>query len=129
MKPSESLLHRDVETLVDLLGTVVAEQAGDELVATLREICQLARQRRSGLDGAETRLAAAIHSLSETQLFGLVRALSVFFDLANLAEDCQRVRVLHQRERDQYPSPRSESIGAAIARLKKQGIDAAGMQR
>lgn len=123
-----SVLERDFDSLVDLLHGVVVEQAGEPLMHRLREICQLARERRAGLPGAEARLAEMIHSTSEEDLYGIVRALSVFFDLANLAEDCQRVRVLHRREREHYPKPRGESIGAAIARLRKDGLDEAAMQ-
>src|SRR5690606_22745744 len=100
MKARSPLPERNVDDLVQLLFEVVGEQAGAELVRKVREICQLARERRNGLPGAEARLAESIHRLTEAELYGVVRALSVFFDLSNLSEDCQRVRVLHRRERE-----------------------------
>jgi phosphoenolpyruvate carboxylase len=129
MKPSRLLQDRQFDSLLDILGEVVTEQAGEGMVAAWREICQHARERRANLPGAETRLAELIHSLGEDELFRIVRALSIFFDLANLAEDCQRVRVLHKREREHYPQPRGESIGAAVSRLANHGLDAEAMQQ
>jgi phosphoenolpyruvate carboxylase len=129
MKAPSTLTDRDLESLVELLHQVVVEQAGESLTHVVREVCELARARRAGLPGAEEKLAEKIHGLGEGELAGVVRALSVFFDLANLSEDCQRVRVLHRRERDHYPEPRGESIGAAIARLRKDGLDEIAMQR
>jgi phosphoenolpyruvate carboxylase len=127
MKTTQAL-ERDIDSLVELLHGVVVEQAGEALVQVVRDIIQLARERRAGLPQAETRLVQRIQSLSDELLFGVVRALSVFFDLANLSEDCQRVRVLHRREHERYPQPRGESIGAAIARLREDGLDEAAMQ-
>jgi phosphoenolpyruvate carboxylase len=128
MKPSHAL-ERDIDALVELLHGVVIEQAGQPLMELVREICQLARERRADLPGAEAKLVERIKTLTEQELFGVVRALSVFFDLANLSEDCQRVRVLHRREAERYPLPRGESIGAAIARLREDGLDEAAMQK
>jgi phosphoenolpyruvate carboxylase len=54
-------------------------------------------------------------------------AFTVYFDLINLAEEAYRVSVLRQRETDRYPEPIDESIGEAVASLKKSGVSAEQM--
>ena len=107
-------LHRDMCLLEELLEHVVAEDEGIEAVHLVSEIRQLARDRRANVPGAETVLAKKIQGLSEDQVRLVARSLSIFFDLANLAEDRQRVRVLRHREQARHPDPISESIGASI---------------
>jgi phosphoenolpyruvate carboxylase len=58
----------------------------------------------------------------------VVRAFTIFFDLVNLAEDRERVRVLRERERARYPEPRSESMEEAVLLMRRAGLDAAGSQ-
>ena len=122
-------LHRDMRLLEELLEHVVAEDEGTEAVQLVSEIRQLARDRRANVPGAETILAQKIQGLSEDQVRLVARSLSIFFDLANLAEDRQRVRVLRRREQARHPDPISESIGASIQQLKAAGFDAAGVQQ
>ena len=122
-------LHRDMCLLEELLERVVAEDEGIEAVQLVSEIRQLARDRRANVPGAETVLAKKIQGLSEDQVRLVARSLSIFFDLANLAEDRQRVRVLRHREQARHPDPISESIGASIQQLKAAGFDAEGVQQ
>lgn len=122
-------LYRDTRLLEDLLGQVVAEDEGMEAVQLVSEIRQLARDRRANVPGAETILSGKIRGLTEEQVRLVARALSIFFDLANLAEDRQRVRVLRQREQDSHPGPISESIGASIRQLKSAGFCASQVQQ
>ncbi len=55
----------------------------------------------------------------------MIRSFGTFLELANLAEDRQRVRSLADREREHYPNPRKESILDAVRQLKEQGVTAA----
>lgn len=115
-------LRRDTRLLENLLGQVVTEDEGPEAVQLVSEIRQLARERRANEPGAEAALSERIQSLNEEQVRLVARSLSVFFDLANIAEDRQRVRVLREREQERHPNPISESIGAAIQQLKAAGF-------
>nr|WP_044181190.1 phosphoenolpyruvate carboxylase [Pirellula staleyi] len=126
---SNELLRRDVRMLGDMLGEVMTEAAGPEALALVEEIRQLARRRRSGDHTAEPELAEKIASLSMSDARIVARAFSIFFDLANLAEDRHRIRVLRSREQELHPVSLSESIGAAIGRLKESGFSAAETQR
>ncbi|HWA99964.1 MAG TPA: phosphoenolpyruvate carboxylase, partial [Pirellulales bacterium] len=125
----DDLLRRDVRLLGDLLGNVIREVAGAEALDLVEEIRRVSRDRRSGSPEAEPRLAQRISGLSDDDAELVSRAFSVFFDLTNLAEDRQRVRVLRWREQQRAPRPRNESLGAAIIKLQEAGFTADQVQR
>ncbi len=122
---------RTLDRLVELLDLVVREQVGESLADTMQRIRRLAIERRAGLPEAESRLIAELSQLENTELRNVIRWLSLFFDLANLAEDQLRIDVLKARDAAVVSGAgaRSESIAAAVNRLHGQGVDAASMQR
>ncbi len=117
--------------LVDLLDLVVREQVGESLANVMQKIRRLAIERRSGLPDAEKRLVATLQDLEPSELRDVIRWLSLFFDLANAAEERVRIEILNERDRKSrnHGDPRSESIAAAISELHQQGLPAAEMQR
>lgn len=121
-------LRDEVRMLGEMLGRVLREVEGEATFKLVEEIRELAKERRRGDSAAEKKLVARIAELEPEHMAPLSRALSQFFDLANLAEDRHRVRVLRHRERQQAPAPRSESIAAAVAELKREGVEAADLQ-
>jgi phosphoenolpyruvate carboxylase len=123
-----SSLDADVDLLSRTLDRVIADLAGDDAHAILMMIRRLAFDRRQGSPDAERRLADAIASLDDSAARNVARALSIFFDLANIAEDHQRIRVLRERERARHPQPLSESLSAAIGQLRKEGHSAGEVQ-
>ncbi|MFN3168073.1 MAG: phosphoenolpyruvate carboxylase [Phycisphaeraceae bacterium] len=127
--PPDFPLRRDVRMLGYELGKVLKTHGEPGLYDLVEQVRALAKARRDGDDEADTKLRQRIASLTEHQLGELMRALACFFDLANLAEDRHRVRVLRQREQDQWPEPRDQSLGSAITQLAAQGVSADQMQR
>lgn len=125
---NNELLRRDVRTLGDMLGDVIRTIAGTQALECVEAIRKVARERRSGLQEAERELTDRINSLDESTARVVTRAFSIFFDMANLAEDRHRVRVLRAREQEQDPKPPSESIGEAIEKLCATGFTPAEMQ-
>lgn len=115
-------LQRDVRFLADLLDGVIEEQSGRPALRVIEDLRQLSRERRAGLPGAENRLVERIARLTDDQIAAAVPALILFFDLANMAEDTQRVRVLRDRERRAGDAPRNESLRDAIRKLKERGL-------
>ena len=126
-KASNELLRRDVRMLADMLGEAITALAGAPALQLVEEIRKLSRSRRSGDAAAGQALADQIAGLSEAQIQMVVRAFTVFLDVANLAEDRHRIRVLRERELEQEPL--GESIGASIAELRRQGFAAAQVQQ
>jgi phosphoenolpyruvate carboxylase len=125
----DELLRRDVRLLGDMLGSVIREIAGGDAFELVEQVRSLARDRREGRHDGEPALAARIESLEEPQATVVARAFSIFFDLVNIAEDRQRVRVLRERERSRHPEPLGESLPAGIAELKELGAPADDVQR
>ena len=98
--------------LVDLLDLVVREQVGESLANRMQTIRRLATERRTGLPDAEARLVAELKRLQPTELRSVIRWLSLFFDLANAAEERVRIEVLEQRDRHVAEHRLAMSAGA-----------------
>ncbi len=126
---NDDLLRRDVRLLDGKLDAVIVDHAGPAASALVADIRRLARDRRLGTHEAEPALAEKIAALDVAQARVVARALSIFFDLANIAEDRQRVRVLRERERLRHPQPLGESLTAAIQDLAAAGLSAEEVQR
>ena len=124
---SNVLLEVEVEQLHRLLAEVIDGAGGAAIRARMEEAAALARARRAGAPGAHERLQELIAGLEPAEMLELARGFSVSFDLVNLAEDRERIRVLRQRERDADPAPRGESIGAAIETLRAGGMSDADL--
>ena len=120
-----SALSADIKLLGGLLGVVIREQHGEEGFQLVEKVRAEARGRRKGEPGAETTLRETIDSLDAASLDVLIKAFSNYFQLINIAEDQQRIRVLRSRE---AKAPLSESIESAIASLRVSGVDAKAMR-
>ena len=85
MNSDNSALRNDVRKLADLLGETLVRQEGAELL-TLVESVRLAVR--------EGKAEQALSDLSVEKTASLVRAFSTYFNLANVAEQVDRVKVL-----------------------------------
>ncbi len=95
-------LAREVKLLGALLGQVIAEQGGPDLLA-LVERCRLRSIafREHGDDEAQAALSNELDSLDVSRAESLANAFSLYFQLVNLAEERDEVRRLKRDERDQ----------------------------
>jgi phosphoenolpyruvate carboxylase len=127
MDESLSQLGADIRLLGNLLGEVIREQHGDGAFDLVERVRAQARSRREHAIDAEPTLAltATIDALSLDEHNVLIKAFSNYFQLINIAEDQQRVRVLRQRE---AAGVLGESLDAAIRSLSASGITAAKMR-
>lgn len=121
---SDETLRREVATLGRLFGEVLKQFAGEGAFALVEEIRGLAKRCRDGEESAGDELAKLLSTKSGDELQEVIKAFSGFLELANLAEDRQRVRALRRRERDSAPAPRRESIRAGLLALKEVGFTA-----
>jgi len=115
--------------LGDLLGAVITELAGQSAFDLVEKVRVAARERRGGSHEAESALADTIAGLTLDEARTVARSFSIFFDLANIAEDRQRVRVLRERELQRFPEPVSESLAAAVVELKQRGLSPEQVQK
>jgi phosphoenolpyruvate carboxylase len=118
----------DEALLTEVLHDVVRASDGSPAVELLDDAVALARATRGGDSVAADRLAALVAGLELKQAEVLVRALTRWFQLINLAEDNERVRRLRRRDAREAPAPRSGSIRQAIAELAERGTSAAELQ-
>ncbi|MCL4266455.1 MAG: phosphoenolpyruvate carboxylase [Anaerolineae bacterium] len=114
----------DIHLLGDILGRVIRHQAGIEIFELEERIRALTKARRidpqMDIDGRLETIVAGL-TISQTEL--VARAYATYFELVNLAEEINRVRVLRERERAAHPQPLQESIAAAITQLRQLGVD------
>jgi phosphoenolpyruvate carboxylase len=96
---ADPALRANVRALGEILGRVLTEQEGDEVYRLEERIRLLARLGRGGDGGASRALAETIARLDvETQAV-VLRAFTVYFHLANIAEQHHRVRRRREVER------------------------------
>jgi phosphoenolpyruvate carboxylase len=110
-------MRRDVRLLGDLLGEVLSESGGQDLlddVERLRRAVIAERHPASGRTGATAESIVAAWPLERAE--AVARAFTVYFHLANLAEEHQRIRTL--RERDTGEEPVRESLAATVAAIR-----------
>lgn len=79
-------MRADVRTLGSLLGEVIAEDRGRELVDRIEEIRALAKRARVGGEEQWDELSACLKSLPEEDLVDVARGFNQFLNLANIAE-------------------------------------------
>ena len=91
-------LRNDVRKLADLLGQTLARQEGDELLSLVEAV------RLSVREGKQDEV---LSKLTDSQTVSLVRAFSNYFNLANVAEQVDRTKVLAEQR---------ETIGSWISR-------------
>ena len=117
-------LRRDVRLLGDVLGQVLVEQEGPELLADVERVRRLARAAREAA-GAEAagELSEVMAALPIERQALVLRAFAVWFQVVNVAEQHHRVR--RRREAAAGGAPARESLEAAFAQLDAAGIDPA----
>jgi phosphoenolpyruvate carboxylase len=111
----------DETLLTEVLHDVVRASDGDAAVELLDNAVALGRAARGGDQDAADRLAALVANLDAREAEVLVRALTRWFQLVNLAEDNERVRRLRRREEREAPAPRRGSMRDAIGELAARG--------
>jgi phosphoenolpyruvate carboxylase len=117
-------MRRDVRLLGEILGQVISEDAGHDLLADVEDLRRrviAARHDEAGPD-ADDDIAALVATWPLGRAEAVARAFTVYFHLANLAEENQRIRTL--RERDAGGEPVRDSLAAAVTALRRMPIGA-----
>lgn len=111
-------LRSDVKLLGEMLGTILAESGGEELLADVEKLRRAVIEARDGTVSTEE-ITAIVGAWPLERAKQVARAFTVYFHLANLAEEHQRMRAL--RERDDAANPPRESLAAAVRAVREEG--------
>src|SRR5258708_33036572 len=121
-------LRNDVRVLGQLLGEILVEQRGPQLLELVERIRSLAIACRESGQTVSAQLVDEIAVLPLDVMEDLVRSFTLFFYLVNAAEEIHRLRALRQRARASSSEPRMESVAAAIRSLRLREIPAEAVQ-
>ncbi len=127
-RSTDSAFEADQALLTGVLRDVIALGEGEQAVFLLDRAIELGRGARRGHDADADALAALVASLDLGRIEVLVRALTRWFQLINLAEDNERVRRLRSRDLADPGQPREGSLREAMARLAAAGVSRAQLQ-
>ncbi len=121
---TEPRTYADDEALLGgILDEVICAVEGPQALELHRRAIELGERSRSGDGAAADQLAQLVAGLELPQIVLLIRMLTRWFQLMNLAEDLDRVRRI--RKLDAQPGPRRGSLHAAVAQLAADGTSAA----
>jgi len=121
---ADTALRANVRLLGDLLGRVLVEQEGQELLDDEERIRALARDARAG--GSRVALGDAVAALGLERQAAVQRAFALFFQLVNIAEQHHRIR--RRREYEAEGRVPRESLAEAFAQLDRGGVEEEALQ-
>ena len=90
----EELLRADIRRLGSQLGESIERNVSAEFLALVERVRTLARSTREGDAAAGEELATVVADVGEVDAILLVRAFTIYFHLANVAEQVHRVEEL-----------------------------------
>ncbi|NND45673.1 MAG: phosphoenolpyruvate carboxylase [Xanthomonadales bacterium] len=116
-------LRADVSMLGHLLGEVIVEQHGEDLLALVERIRKAAIARREGDPDNAERMLAALDELPAGQHLLIIRAFSSYLRLVNIAEDIHRIRRNRAYLKDQAAAQRG-SLADVLGGFRQHGVAA-----
>ncbi len=125
-------LSATIRLLGGLLGQTIVEQAGQEVFQQEEKIRCLSKAWRSGDTEAFEQLVQEMPKLVNdlTMADANIKAFATYFQLVNLAEEQQRVRILRERSNKAFEAnvPMDETIAEAVETLASEGFTAQQVQ-
>ena len=85
-------LRDDVRMLGESLGQTIESHLGEAFLEKIERIRQLAKAGRDSEEGEHDALLKELGALNEDEVLPVARAFSQFLNLANIAEEYDRVR-------------------------------------
>jgi len=111
----------DTEILSAALNDVLEEQAGRVFASRLQWLFKTAEAVRGGDQSAAERLLAYLHGVPDESVEPIIRACSLELQLANIAEERERVR--RRRQYDATGEMQRESLAETAQILRAQHAD------
>jgi len=127
-------LRRDVRSLGMLLGRVLVEQSGQQLLDVVEQLRRLLishreqpRTRGSSADPEDPQMAEArriVQGLAIGDAYRVTKAFSIYFELTNLAETNHRKRRRRAAKLHTDHPPLAGSFRGTLFRMREKGISA-----
>ncbi|MET0602463.1 MAG: phosphoenolpyruvate carboxylase [Baekduia sp.] len=111
----------DLELLEALVGDVLTEQCGAAFAETVAWLHATAARVRKSEEGAAEVLLARLHALPEAELEPIIRACSLQLQVANIAEERERLR--RRRSYDAQGTVQRESLVETAGLLGEHAVD------
>ncbi len=111
-------LRADIRRLGAQLGDSIQRNVSVEFYELVEKVRVLARSTREGDDAAREELEATVAGVSEIEAILLVRAFTIYFHLANVAEQVNRVEELRLKTEG------SGELFDTFTRADEAGVDA-----
>lgn len=131
LKTDDKALRTRVKLLGTLLGNILREQEGDDVLSAVETLRKgYINLRKNDTPAKRRRLNQFIESLSSEKLVHIVRAFSTYFSLINLAEESYQ----HHQRRKQLRQMNSDntlwtgSFDSTLRELRDQGINPEQLQ-
>ncbi len=121
-------LREDVRRLGDLLGRVLSEQGGPELLDTVEKVRALSKADRAADPGAASQLSKALSDVPADHALPLARAFSLFLSLSNIAEQHHRLRRRRDYRADPDAPAQRGSFEDCFERLIAAGVSPADVR-
>src|SRR4051812_34981046 len=117
---TDGLAH-DTELLSAAVNSMLSEQAGRVFASRLQWLFRTAEAVRAGDAAAAERLVAYLHGVPDESVEPIIRACSLQLQLANIAEERERVR--RRRQYDKTGDVQRESLAETAEILRRNGAD------
>jgi phosphoenolpyruvate carboxylase len=111
-------LREDIHTLGQLMGEVLREQGGEELLTMVDQDRVMAIRWREGVSGAGEALGVRVRGRPPRIARELVRAFSSYFQLVNVAEKVHRIRRRREYFQQEGDRPQPGGVEDALSQLK-----------
>ena len=119
----------DEALLASVLAEVIRAGQGHRALELHEQAVALGKRSRTGDVAAADELTELVAGLSLADAEVLIRSLTRWFQLVNLAEDNERVRRLRRRAAERAPDPQPGTLRDAVQRLARSGISAEDVAR
>ncbi len=123
-------LRNDIHRLGDLLGKTLKHWGGEKLFATEEKARALCKKLRASEDPQiEQQLKKLLRGLSLDDAIGVIRAFSVYFQLANIAEQHHRIRRKRFYELHTPNQPQRGSLADTLKQLARHRVAPEALQQ
>jgi phosphoenolpyruvate carboxylase len=115
-------LRADVSLLGSLVGDVLVDQHGDDLLERVETVRKAAIRQREGEPVTGADLDQLLAGLAPADMMQVIQAFTTYLRAVNLAEKVHRIRRRRAYQRADAGAQRG-SLDAVLAELKEQGLE------